>query len=54
MKIYFSSKNEAVIMVAFEEDMPPQKLKLIFEVLRLMAYPFIFQGENINYKVVRI
>ena len=23
MKIYFSSKNEAIIMVAFEEDMPP-------------------------------
>lgn len=54
MKIYFSSKNKAAIVVADEEDVHQKRLKLILEELRLMAYPFPFQGENINYKVVRI
>lgn len=41
-------------MAADEEDMHQKRLKLILEELRLMAYPFPFQGENINYKAVRI
>lgn len=47
MKIYFSSKNEAVIMVAFEEGMPLKRLKLILEEVSLMGYPIIFSGGKI-------
>lgn len=47
MKIYFSSKNEAVIMVAFEEDMHPKKITTHFRKAENDGLSYHISGEKV-------